>query len=334
MRISRSSHCLLILVCVTTGCSQTGGVRPYNSSNTRTVASVGDKPLPIVTGEPGSSLLRVDRGVGSTSARRLAHFGPGLRREWKTRLERESTACRRESRRAARSTTRRPINRCIHVAGTGCANSSYTVIAEYQGEDGLMTGRVDAEAPRTNVNISLRPRDANSGQNRAAIRPAKPRVEPISNAEPGDDDEANGNSKPRIRNDKPPAARPGSRVAPSQIVKPSYGASVIRSFIAPSLRGLECAPAFHSERRADQHRRCARGAMMENPRPEPRCPMNPRRNSTMTARIRCRRRSRLTGSVPAPGRRGRRQSHQDGPRSFPIALSIKSKTSHRHVCSR
>ena len=31
MRIFRSSYCLLILVCVTTGCSQTGGVRPNSA---------------------------------------------------------------------------------------------------------------------------------------------------------------------------------------------------------------------------------------------------------------------------------------------------------------
>jgi thiol-disulfide isomerase/thioredoxin len=81
------------------------------------------------------------------------------------------------------------------------ANATYTVIAEYQGEDGVMTGRVEAEAPSTNVRISLQPRDAYSGQNRAAIRPAKPRVEPISNAEPRDDEDTIGSGKARHKNE-------------------------------------------------------------------------------------------------------------------------------------
>ena len=38
--------------------------------------------------------------------------------------------------------------------------SSYTVIAEYQGKSGMMTGRVDAQAPDANVRIGLRRRDA------------------------------------------------------------------------------------------------------------------------------------------------------------------------------
>ena len=56
MRITRLKLCLLTLMCTFAGCSQTGGVRPGAASNMRTVASVGDKPLPIVAGEPGSSL--------------------------------------------------------------------------------------------------------------------------------------------------------------------------------------------------------------------------------------------------------------------------------------
>ena len=56
MRNKRSTFCLLTVLCTHVGCSQTGGVRPSPPSNVRTVASVGDKPLPSVSGEPGASL--------------------------------------------------------------------------------------------------------------------------------------------------------------------------------------------------------------------------------------------------------------------------------------
>ena len=56
MRNIRLAFCLLAVICTHAGCSQTGGVRPSPPSNMRTVASVGDKPLPSVSGEPGSSL--------------------------------------------------------------------------------------------------------------------------------------------------------------------------------------------------------------------------------------------------------------------------------------
>ena len=52
--------CLLSLVFVVSGCSQTGALRSSKSSDVRTVASVGDKPLPIVAGEPGTGPLRVE----------------------------------------------------------------------------------------------------------------------------------------------------------------------------------------------------------------------------------------------------------------------------------
>ncbi len=112
------------------------------------------------------------------------------------------------------------------------SNSSYTLIAESQGEEGVMTGRVEAETPRTNVHISLQPRDAYSGQNRAAIRPAKPRVEPISNAEPGDDDGAIGRAKLETR----------TRTLSRQMRKP-------RRYLADRTYGpRECHPILHRPR--------------------------------------------------------------------------------------
>jgi hypothetical protein len=58
MRISRLAFCLLGLTCCGfAGCSaRAWGVRSSSPPKTQTVASVGDKPLPIVAGEPGSLL--------------------------------------------------------------------------------------------------------------------------------------------------------------------------------------------------------------------------------------------------------------------------------------
>jgi len=161
---------------------------------------VGDKPLPVVAGEPGSSLRASTEELDLPSS-------TGSRISGRVYDERGKPVSNAKVRLAVGSSPGGKINYAITDQSGAFtlrglrANSSYTVIAEYQGEDGLMTGRVEAEAPRTNVRISLQPRDANSGQNRAAIRPAKPRVEPISNAEPGDDEEANESRKTRNKNE-------------------------------------------------------------------------------------------------------------------------------------
>ena len=113
MRIKRSTFCLLTLVCTLAGCSQTGGVRPgAHSSNMRTVASVGDKPLPIVSGEPGASLRAETEELDLPRSSGLANFGPGLSTSAaravpnaKVRLAVSQLA------RAVRSSTRRPIDR-------------------------------------------------------------------------------------------------------------------------------------------------------------------------------------------------------------------------------
>jgi thiol-disulfide isomerase/thioredoxin len=70
--------------------------------------------------------------------------------------------------------------------------SSYTVIAEYEGEHGLLTGRVEAEAPETDVRIGLQRRAADGDDARTTIRPARPNVAPISNVEEPEEDENSG----------------------------------------------------------------------------------------------------------------------------------------------
>ena len=186
MRITRSKLCLLTLICTLAGCSQTGGVRSGASSNMRTVASVGDKPMPIVAGEPGSSLRAETDELdlpGSTGARisgRVYDERGKPVSNAKVRLAVSSSP----GGKVVHDTTVRDGSFTLRGLRAGL---SYIVIAEYQGEDGIVTGRVQAKAPDGDVRISLQPRDE-TGQGHASIQPARPRVEPISNVDPVDDD--------------------------------------------------------------------------------------------------------------------------------------------------
>jgi len=189
MRIPRLTHCLLALVCTLTGCTQTGGFRSAAagnpSSNIRTVASVGDKPIPIVAGEPGlsqrpdaeeldlpaSSGARIsgrvydDRGRAVPNAKvRLAVGGSPNGKASYAYTDRSGAFTLRGLR----------------------AGSYYTVIAEYQAQSGAMSGRIEAQAPDTNVRISLRARNSEPDQAHSTIRPAKSRVE--ATADDDDDD--------------------------------------------------------------------------------------------------------------------------------------------------
>ena len=90
--------------------------------------------------------------------------------------------------------------------------SSYTLIAEYQGRNGLLTGRAQAKAPSTSVRIGLNSRNAEADDARSTIRPARPSVAPISSVEEADESE--DEQEPRGRTNRedvePPAAEADS----------------------------------------------------------------------------------------------------------------------------
>ena len=70
-----------------------------------------------------------------------------------------------------------------------------------------MTGRVEAEAPDTDVRIGLQRRAADGDDVRTTIRPARPNVAPISNVEDSDEAENTGSLSARTSRDdlEPPA---------------------------------------------------------------------------------------------------------------------------------
>jgi thiol-disulfide isomerase/thioredoxin len=191
MRIKRSTFCLLTVLGTLAGCSQTGGVRPGAAPEMRTVASVGDKPLPIVAGEPGGSLraeteeLDLPESSGARISGRVYDDRGKAVPNVRVRLAVSGSP----GGKVIYATTDR--SGAFTLRGVR-AGSSHVVIAEYQGDEGIMTGRAQAKASQTDVRISLQARDGASSQGHASIRPARPRVEPISNIDPADDETSDG----------------------------------------------------------------------------------------------------------------------------------------------
>ena len=151
----------------------------------QTVASVGDKPLPVVTGEPappfGPTALRLgdverrrDGSPDASSMRTVSH------------AQRASPARRgKVDRRQGRRREDRHHG-AIHTA-RGPTGTSYKVIAEYTDDNGDLTGSSEVQAPETNVQISLAPVGGEpSGNQRAS---ARKRVGTVSDRSPIDDDE-------------------------------------------------------------------------------------------------------------------------------------------------
>ncbi len=208
MRSSPSTLCLLSMVCLIAGCSQTGALRSSNTSDVRTIASVGDKPLPIVSGEPGASLRAETEDIerptprGSRISGRVYDERGKPVSDVKVRLAVGGAA----GGKADIATTDRSGGFTLHGLRSG---SSYTIIAEYEDEDGTMSGRAQAKAPETNVRIALQPRGG-AEQGHASIRPARSKIAPISNIESSDEEpaeEINGGSGRRINAEdlEPPA---------------------------------------------------------------------------------------------------------------------------------
>ncbi len=210
MRSSPSILCLLSAACMVAGCSQT---RPFKSggvSDMKTVASVGDRPLPIVAGEPGASVRAetddLDRPApkGSRISGRVYDERGKPAPDVKVRLAVGGT----KGGKAVVATTDRSGAFSLHGLHSG---SSYTLIAESEDEDGVMSGRAQVKAPQTDVRIALQPRDGSANQGHASIRPARPKVDPISNIDAIDDepsDEAGEGSDRRINAEdlEPPPA--------------------------------------------------------------------------------------------------------------------------------
>ncbi len=184
MSFSRVAPGLLLLLSGLSGCSHTRAFRDSPADAVKTTASVGDKPLPIVAGTPGGS-LRADTA------------DPDLPRTSRGRIS--GRVYDEEGRPVSNARVRlalggAPAGKAIYAntdrSGAFTLSglrpgSEYTVIAEYQGEQGMMSGRADADAPDTDVRIGLHLRDVGIGGEgvQTAARPKRSNVKAISRTE-------------------------------------------------------------------------------------------------------------------------------------------------------
>jgi hypothetical protein len=186
MRICRLGTGVLIFAVSMCGCSQTPLRRPAPGDNLKTIASVGDKPLPVRSG-PSDSSVRAEvaeadlppPGRGRISGRVYDDRGKAVNGAT-VRL-----AVGGESGGKAVSANTDPSG-AFTLRGLR-PGSSYTLIAEYQGRSGLLTGRAQARAPSSSVRIGLNPRNAAADDSPSSIRPARPSVAPISSIEEADE---------------------------------------------------------------------------------------------------------------------------------------------------
>jgi len=203
MRVPRLLPGLLILGAGLGGCSQTGPFRTAESGDVRTTATIGDKPVSIATG------IADDGGVARADARASDNPRPSEGRiSGRVYDEQNEPVANARVRlavggepggKAVFATTDRSGAFTLRGLRPG---SNYTLIAEYQGEEGMMSGRADADAPDSGVRIGLHLRDAGiGGDDRVlAARPSGSRLRPISRAEEFDEADGGPGEEPPARN--------------------------------------------------------------------------------------------------------------------------------------
>ncbi|WP_406699719.1 redoxin domain-containing protein [Singulisphaera sp. Ch08] len=199
LRIS-ASLLLLPLLCLA-GCASTTGV----PSKAKTVASVGDKTFPVVTGEPGASVVAdVEtpqpsvRSKGRISGRVVDETGEPLP-DVRVRL----AVGNAPGGQVISATTDRTGAFTLNGVRAG---SAHTVIAEWEDDQEYLTGRSVVNAPDTDVRITLAPSGTESKTASAPIRPN--RISPVSEkSSPSDEDEElldeEGIEVPRVSSRKP-----------------------------------------------------------------------------------------------------------------------------------
>jgi thiol-disulfide isomerase/thioredoxin len=270
MRICRPGTGVLILAVSMCGCSQTSLLRPAPGDNLKTIASVGDKPLPVRSG-PSDSSVRAEvveadlppAGRGRISGRVYDNRGKAVSGA-RVRL-----AVGGESGGKAVSANTDPSG-AFTIRGLR-PGSSYTLIAEYQGRTGLLTGRAQAKAPSTSVKIGLNPRNTEADDARSTIRPARPSVAPISSIE--ETDEAEDEQEPRGRINRedvePPAPEAdsvGETERPSSSgARTALGSSAKDSVWSQGLGSSESSEPGAGQGRANRLRPAAAGGTLSRP---------------------------------------------------------------------
>ncbi|MDX2035703.1 MAG: redoxin family protein [Isosphaeraceae bacterium] len=147
---------MLLILSSTIGCSMTspGAPRTGGRSELKTIASVGDRPLPAVTGEPGASVVAAETAPPSrrTASSRISGRVVDRRgRPVPNALVRTALGATTAGR-VAETTTDSSGGFTLHGLRPG---SRYTLIAEFETDDGLESGRIDALASESGLEIAL-----------------------------------------------------------------------------------------------------------------------------------------------------------------------------------
>jgi thiol-disulfide isomerase/thioredoxin len=236
---SRRSLGLLILPLALSGCASMSGLRSGVSPKMRTVASIGDKPLHVTTGEPGQAVTaeteppeRRSRSDGRISGRVVNEHGEPVPFA-RVRLAMGGTP----GGKVISATTDRSGAFTLRGLLPG---SSYTIIAEWEDGQNVLTGRSEVEAPDTDVQISLGSSDTRSAGRSDRVKPISTREDEGENGA-GERSDGGGEAEEEV-----PTARRRSNVrelppAPAaESLPPSTGR---KPRVAPSLAGMSASPS-------------------------------------------------------------------------------------------
>ena len=192
MRLHRRLPILWLLPILLAGCSSTLGSKFGGTPQSRSIAVVGERPLPASTGEPGGKVVAEDEE-------------PEPRRNPKTRISGRvfdevgdpvAGATVRladggvKGGKEIRGTTDRSGGFTLNGLRPG---SNYVLIAEGEDENGPILGRIEAKTAETGVEISLV--SESKATTRRSARPA--RAKPVSNREDAVND-ADRDASPRL----------------------------------------------------------------------------------------------------------------------------------------
>lgn len=216
LRTLRATTSFLILPIYLAGCASTSGV----SSKIRTVASVGDRPLPVVSGEPGASVVadrvapeRARNDSGRISGRVVDENG-NPRPDVRVRL----AVGNAPGGKVIQATTDRTGAFTLRGVRPG---ASYTVIAEWEDNQDHLTGRSVVRAPDTDVRISLGPSETDppgalsAGESRR-VNPVSEHEEPEPEPESFADDEPSARSRNKVNEEDLPPAPEAEALSPAR----------------------------------------------------------------------------------------------------------------------
>lgn len=207
--LSSPVHLAILLPLAITGCSGIGGVKSDFSPNIRTITSIGDQPLPVVEGAPGSRVA-ADR---DPPARRPDPQGRISGRVLDVRGQPVTNA---RVRIATSGAERGQVVRTT-TDGSGAftlqglrPGGEYTVLAEADDAGGIITGRMRVRAPATQVRIRLRDLED-------APAPGRQRVSPVSNRDDFPEPDGEPRQAPQLNSeDLPPATEAEALAAPAR----------------------------------------------------------------------------------------------------------------------